>query len=70
MNNQPTFDVFLAHNSKDKDIITVIAESLQARNLNPWLDKDQILGGDLILDEIQLAISKSKCAAFSSGSTD
>jgi TIR domain len=64
MNNQPVFDVFLAHNSKDKDIITVIAESLQTRNLNPWLDKDQILGGDLILDRIQSAISQSKCAAF------
>jgi len=64
MNDQHKFDVFLAHNSKDKDLIEEIAQSLGDQGLNPWLDKDQILGGDLILDELQLAIKNSKCAAF------
>jgi hypothetical protein len=64
MSEQPIFDVFLAHNSKDKDMIATIAESIEDSGLKPWLDKDQILGGDLILDEIETAISRSECAAF------
>ncbi|MBM0743291.1 toll/interleukin-1 receptor domain-containing protein [Phormidium sp. CLA17] len=64
MSGQPKFDVFLAHNSKDKELVEEIAESLEEQGLSPWLDKDQILGGDLILDELQLAIKNSTCAAF------
>lgn len=64
MSAQRRFDIFLAHNSKDKSLIEEIFQSLKDQGLNPWLDKDQILGGDLILDELQSAIKNSKCAAF------
>jgi TIR domain len=64
MSDQLLFDVFLAHNSQDKDLVNTVAASLENNGLKPWLDKDQILGGDLILDEIESAISRSKCAAF------
>jgi len=64
MSDKHKFDVFLAHNSKDKDLIEEIAQSLGEQGLSPWLDKDQILGGDLVLDELQLAIKNSRCAAF------
>lgn len=64
MSGQLKFDVFLAHNSKDKELVEDIAESLAEQGLSPWLDKDQILGGDLILDELQFAIKNTKCAAF------
>ena len=64
MSGQPKFDVFLAHNSKDKDLVELIAESLEEQGLSPWLDENRMLGGDLILDELQSAIKNSMCAAF------
>jgi TIR domain len=64
MSEPPQFDVFLAHNSQDKILVEEIADSLKEFSLRPWLDKNEILGGDLILDEIQRAIQDSKCAAF------
>jgi hypothetical protein len=64
MSEPHKFDVFLAHNSNDKILVEEIADSLKEFGLRPWLDKNEILGGDLILDEIQRAIRDSKCAAF------
>lgn len=40
------FDVFLAHNSKDKPQVRQIANELIKRGLNPWLDEEQMWGGD------------------------
>jgi uncharacterized Zn finger protein len=37
------FDVFLAHNSADKETVIRIADSLRDNGLNPWLDEEQIL---------------------------
>jgi len=64
MSKPSKFDVFLAHNSADKMLVEEVADSLREFGLRPWLDKSEILGGDLILDEIQKAIRDSKCAAF------
>ena len=39
------FHVFLCHNSKDKPAVRKIARSLEARNIRPWLDEDQLRPG-------------------------
>ncbi|MBD2458969.1 GUN4 domain-containing protein [Nostoc sp. FACHB-87] len=58
------FDVFLAHNSLDKPLIIEIARHLKQKGLNPWLDKEQILGGDKIIQAVFNGISLSKTGAF------
>ena len=58
------FDVFLAHNSQDKPQVIEIARYLKKNGLNPWLDKEQILGGDTILEKVVDGIKQSKTGAF------
>lgn len=58
------FDVFLAYNSADKPQVRVIAKELEQRGLKPWFDEEQLKGGDVPLEEIQKAISQSKCVVF------
>jgi hypothetical protein len=58
------FDVFLAHNSLDKPQIIEIARHLKQKGLNPWLDKEQIRGGDKIIQAVFKGISLSKTGAF------
>jgi len=58
------FDVFLAHNSQDKPQVRKIAQELKRRNLNPWLDEEQIPPGRPFQDEIQKAIPLVKSAAI------
>ncbi|MBS3026121.1 MAG: SUMF1/EgtB/PvdO family nonheme iron enzyme [Dolichospermum sp. DET50] len=62
--NQLQFDVFLAHNSKDKPEVIKIANKLRESGLNPWLDKEQIFGGDNIHEVVFQGISQSKVGAF------
>jgi len=53
------FDVFLCHNSEDKPFIRDIARQLRAQNLTPWLDEEQLRGGDVwseVVDEISKEI--------------
>jgi hypothetical protein len=47
------FDVFLAHNSKDKRATEAIARRLKRRGLNPWFDKWNIPPGQLFQEEIE-----------------
>ena len=67
MSEQP-FDVFLAHNSKDKPLIRQIYQELKKRGIKPWLDEEELLPGDRFLDKIQDAIGQSKTAAICIGS--
>jgi len=62
--NQPQFDVFLAHNTEDKFLVKSISNELKRRGLNPWLDEEQIQPGRPFLDEIERAISEVKSAAI------
>jgi formylglycine-generating enzyme required for sulfatase activity len=62
--NRLQFDVFLAHNSKDKPEVIKIANKLRERGLNPWLDKEQIFPGDNIQEVVFRGISQSKVGAF------
>jgi len=59
MTRSARFDVFLCHNSEDKPFIRDIARQLRAHNLNPWLDEEQLRGGDVwseVVDEISKEI--------------
>ena len=58
------FDVFLAHNSIDKDEVEAICEALKQKGLTPWLDKEQIPPGRWFQDVIQQAIATVKSAAI------
>ncbi|MHC5763892.1 toll/interleukin-1 receptor domain-containing protein, partial [Nostoc sp.] len=64
MNDQPEFDVFLAHNSLDKPFVRDIAKRLRRSRLKPWLDEEAILPGQIIQEEIQKIIPRIKAAAF------
>ncbi|MDJ0677693.1 MAG: toll/interleukin-1 receptor domain-containing protein [Calothrix sp. MO_167.B42] len=66
--SQPEFDVFLAHNSQDKQQVEEIAEALRLRGMKPWLDKEQIPPGVSFSDAIQAAIPKCKVSAVFIGS--
>jgi len=46
MTEQKEFDVFLCHNSKDKQSIRTIAEKLENAGIVPWIDEGQFNGGD------------------------
>ena len=63
------FDVFLCHNSKDKTTVEKIAKKLEQRGLKPWLDKDQMQGGDSTYSTITEALYKSKSVVFFIGSS-
>ena len=61
---QPMFDVFLAHNSLDKPQVKAIAQKLKHQQLKPWLDEEQILGGDIILEKVYSGITQCRTGAF------
>jgi hypothetical protein len=54
--SEPTFDVFLSHNSRDKPAVVRLAEALQQRGLRPWLDLWHLPPGEPWMDEIEKAI--------------
>jgi hypothetical protein len=58
------FDVFLAHNSKDKPLVEAIAQELKRRGLNPWLDNEQIGVGSSIPKKVAEGIKQSRSVAF------
>jgi hypothetical protein len=63
------FDVFMAHNSRDKGIVLEICNHLRAAGINPWIDVEQIPPGRWFQDVIQSAIPKVRAVAvFLSGS--
>ncbi|MEM9512290.1 MAG: toll/interleukin-1 receptor domain-containing protein, partial [Cyanobacteria bacterium P01_E01_bin.48] len=64
MTDEPRFDVFLAHSSKDKPAIRKIYRELRARGLAPWLDEEEIPPGTRFQAEIQQAIGQIKTAAI------
>ena len=50
--------VFICHVSEDKDIALNLHKQLKAAGLNPWIDKDNLRGGDQWDDRIQKVIKK------------
>ena len=67
------FDIFLSHNSNDKDRVRVIAERLRSKGLSVWFDEWVIKPGSDIYYSIENGLEQSKTlilcmsnAAFSS----
>lgn len=59
------FDVFLAHNSREKPAVETLAYKLRAEGLNPWLDKEQLIPGTRWQDGLADGLrASSTCAVF------
>lgn len=56
-------NVFLAHNSRDKEIVGWISEKLEEVGVSTWLDEKDVPPGQLFQDFIQKALRKAKVIA-------
>jgi nucleotide-binding universal stress UspA family protein len=57
------FDVFLSHNSKDKDTVRRLAEAMTARGLKVWLDEWELVPGRPWQEALEKIIQTTKAAA-------
>ncbi|HEX4951992.1 MAG TPA: SUMF1/EgtB/PvdO family nonheme iron enzyme [Thermoanaerobaculia bacterium] len=57
------FDVFLSYNSRDWPVVEQIGAQLKARGLRVWLDKWELLPGDLVQEALETAIIASRSVA-------
>jgi len=57
------FDVFLSHNSKDKLTVRQLAQALQARGLQFWLDEEQLVPGRPWQEALEQIIQTARTAA-------
>lgn len=64
MDNRTYYDVFLSHNSKDKQQVLLVSKHLQSQGFTTWIDKENIYGGGSLSSEIREAIYYSRTAAF------
>lgn len=58
-----SFDVFLSHNSKDKEAVQQLARALTARGLRVWLDVEQLVPGRSWQEELEKIIQTTRTAA-------
>lgn len=67
--NEPEYDAFLSHNSKDKPAVRKIAEWLRKRGLRCFLDEESLIGGDAWVEGLDKGLASSKaCVVFIGGS--
>jgi len=57
------YDVFLSHNSKDKDEVKKISDQLEKLGVLPWMDTRDLHPGNNIIEEIQKNIQNIRTAA-------
>lgn len=57
------FDVFLAHNSCDHELVTRVASILTERRYTVWLDKWELVPGQLVQDQIEAALPNCRTVA-------
>ena len=60
MADEFSFDVFLSHSSRDKDVIRELAERLQRDGLRVWFDQWEIQPGDSIPSKIEEGLEHSR----------
>ena len=60
MTHDFSYDVFLSHSSKDKDIVRPLAERLRNDGLNVWFDEWFIQAGDNIPHKIEEGLEQSR----------
>ncbi len=58
-----SYDVFLSHNTKDKDQVLIVASYLESQGLSLWIDRNNLRGGNCLPKEITTAIYNSRVAA-------
>jgi hypothetical protein len=58
------FDVFLSHHSRDKPWVIALKAALVERGVKVWLDKDEILPGDLFIDALDRGVESSRALAL------
>src|SRR5688572_14761392 len=57
------YDLFLSHNSKDKPAVREIAKALRARDLQVWVDEDDLVPGRDWQEALEKIIQTTKAAA-------
>jgi hypothetical protein len=57
------FDVFLCHNSEDKDGVRLLYQELRGRGLNPWFDEEHLRPGVPWQRELETTIPQIKSVA-------
>lgn len=55
---------FLSHSCKDKPLVEAVAEALGQRGIIPWLDKQQLLPGESLIEQLKTAIGKQVVVAL------
>lgn len=60
MVEQFSFDVFLSHSSKDKDLVRDVAERLRKDGLRVWFDEWELKPGDSIPAKIEAGLEQSR----------
>src|SRR5258705_9875916 len=60
MSEQFSFDVFISHSTKDKQVVRAIAERLRADGLRVWFDDWQLRVGDSIPAKIEEGLEHSR----------
>jgi hypothetical protein len=63
------FDVFLCHNSDDKDVIRELNARLKEKNIRTWLDEEQLQPGRPWQDELEKQIPSINCVVIAVGKT-
>ncbi len=59
------FDAFISHSSKDKEkIVFELVQELEKRELDVWLDANEILAGDTILQAVEKGIATAICTVL------
>ncbi|KGJ88568.1 toll/interleukin-1 receptor domain-containing protein [Colwellia psychrerythraea] len=53
------FTVFLSHSSKDKEFVDEVFNELQKSEIKAWYDKEEIIAGESVTDNINNGLQKS-----------
>lgn len=51
--------VFISHSSKNREEAARLCDDLVGRRIKTWLDRDELRGGDPLIDELQEALASS-----------
>ncbi|MET0087134.1 MAG: toll/interleukin-1 receptor domain-containing protein [Sedimenticola sp.] len=70
MNESTSYDVFLCHNSNDKDLVRIIHEELVKLDITPWLDEKVLPPGKPWQTELEASIASINSAAVFIGEND
>lgn len=54
------FDVFISHDSNDKDFVAKLAKKLDDSDVKVWYDDFELQVGDCLMDKIQKGLKKSR----------